>query len=163
MTVKEFLFVLFAHHTRDNLSHTIKISIGKWELYLCARCTGIYSALIVSFLLWIFVFDITILPLWATVMLAYSLGTPAILSWGRQTLTGRDNTNSTRIGTGIGGGIGLSLLFYLPSPLRELSIFGIFSTIFLILYFGKIRPYGKERKRYVEFVQKMETISDLLL
>ncbi len=149
MTVKDVLFLLLAHHTRDNLSHTIRIPLGKERaIYLCARCTAIYSALAVSFVLFTFVLDIRALPLWGTIVLAYSFGTPSIVSWAKQTITGRDNSNATRIVTGSGGGIGLAILFYLPTPLRELSIFGIFGTIFLILYFGKIRKYRKEVAAY---------------
>ncbi|MHA1650456.1 MAG: DUF2085 domain-containing protein [Candidatus Helarchaeota archaeon] len=143
MKWKEIVHWLLAHHSRDNLSHTIKISIGKRELYLCARCTSLYSALIISYFLFGFVIDIRQLPLWIIHGLAYCFGTPIILSWGWQTIMGQDNSNKTRILTGVGGGIGLAILLYLPSPFRELNIFGIFGIVFFILYFGKIRRYKK--------------------
>ncbi len=144
MTVKDIIFMLLAHHTRDDLSHTIRIKIGKREIYLCARCTAMYSALAVSFLIFTFFIDLKLLPVLGTIITALAFGIPVIISWGKQTFTGRDNSNRTRISTGVGGGIGLAMLFYLPSPIRELMILGIFGAVFLILYFGKIRRYKKE-------------------
>ena len=144
MTVKDILFMLLAHHPREDLSHTIRIKIGKREVYLCARCTAMYSALAVSFLIFTYVLNLYLLPVEMTTIIALIFGIPVIVSWGKQTLTDRDNSNKTRISTGIGGGIGLAMLFYLPSPLRELLIFGIFGVVFLILYFGKIWRYKKE-------------------
>lgn len=150
MNIRNFFFLLLAHHSRDNLSHTIRISLGKRKIYLCARCTGIYTALIISLLLFAFVFNIESLPVWGSCLLAYTFGLPVILSWSKQTITDRDNSNRTRISTGIGGGIGLALLFFLPTPLRELSLFGIFGAIFLVLYFGKIRRYKKSYSTFKE-------------
>lgn len=148
MKVKEFFFLLLAHHTRDNLSHTIRIPIGKREIYLCARCTAMYSALAISFFVFTFGINLFLLPFWVTLSVALVFGVPVILSWSRQTITGRDNSNLTRITTGIGGGIGLAMLFYLPTPLRELMIFGIFGIVFLVLYFGKIRRYKREDPQF---------------
>lgn len=137
--------MLLAHHSRDDLSHTIKISIRNHEIYLCARCTAIYTSLAISALLFTFLIHLSLLPVWLRIILALTAGTPVILSWGKQTLIGRENSNKTRILTGIGGGVGLAMLFYLPSPLRELMIFGIFGIVFIILYFGKIRKYKGHR------------------
>ncbi len=150
MDLKEIGFMLLAHHSRDDLSHTIKFSIKSHEFYLCARCTAIYSSLVVSALIFAFLIDLSPLLTWIRVLLALTAGTPVILSWGKQTLTGRQNSNRTRILTGIGGGIGLAMLFYLPTPLRELLIFGIFGIVFLILYFGKIRKYKKNYRKVLD-------------
>jgi uncharacterized membrane protein len=150
MNVKEVLFLLLAHHSRDNLSHTIKISIGKREIYLCARCTAIYSSLLISWLLFIFIIKISTLPYEITLSVALVLGIPVIVSWSKQTLTEVENSNRTRITTGIGGGVGLAMIFYLPTPLREFLIFGIFAVVFLILYFGKIRKYKKTYRQFQE-------------
>jgi len=139
--------MLLAHHSRDDLSHTIKISIKTHEIYLCARCTAIYSSLIVSALTFSYLIDLSTLLTWIRVVLALTAGTPVILSWGKQTFTGRENSNRTRILTGIGGGVGLAMLFYLPTPLREGMIFGIFGIVFGILYFGKIRKYKKKDRK----------------
>lgn len=144
MKLKDILFMLLAHHPRENLSHTIRIPIGKRAIYLCARCSAIYSALLVSFLIFANFIDLRLLPTWSILIIALTVGTPVIIAWGKQTLTGRDNSNKTRILTGIGGGIGLTMLFYLPSPDRELMIVGIFGLVFLILYFGKIRPMKRD-------------------
>jgi uncharacterized membrane protein len=146
MGLKEIAFMLLAHHSRDDLSHTIKLSVKYHEIYFCARCTAIYSSLIVSALLFAYLIDLSTLQTWIRVILALAMGTPVILSWGKQTLTGRENSNRTRILTGIGGGVGLAMLFYLPTPLREGMIFGIFGIVFLILYFGKIRKYKKKAR-----------------
>ncbi|NVM55032.1 MAG: DUF2085 domain-containing protein [Candidatus Helarchaeota archaeon] len=143
MKVKDFFFLLLAHHPRDDLSHTVRVPIGKREIYLCARCTALYSSLAIALILFTYVIDLVLLPFWVTLIVALAFGIPIILSWGKQTITGRDNSNRTRISTGIGGGIGLAMLFYLPTPLREFFIFGIFSVVFAILYFGKIRRYKK--------------------
>ena len=150
MNIKEVLFLLLAHHSRDNLSHTIKISIGKREIYLCARCTAIYSSLLISWLLFSFVIKISTLPYGITLCIALVLGIPVIVSWSKQTLTEVENSNRTRITTGIGGGVGLAMIFYLPTPLREFLIFGIFAVVFLILYFGKIRKYKKTYRQFQE-------------
>jgi len=144
MGLREIAFMLLAHHSRDDLSHTIKISIKTHEIYLCARCTAIYSSLIISALIFSYLIDLSTLLTWVRVVLALIVGTPVILTWGKQTFTGRENSNRTRILAGIGGGVGLAMLFYLPTPLREIMIFGIFGAVFLILYFGKIRKYKKK-------------------
>jgi len=133
--------MLLAHHSRDDLSHTIRISIKNHEIYLCARCTAIYTSLAISVLLFIFLINFSVLPVWGKIILALTLGMPVILSWGKQTLTKKENSNKTRISTGIGGGVGLAMLFYLPSPIRELMIISIFGIVFIILYFGKIRRF----------------------
>lgn len=145
MGFRDIVFMLLAHHPREDISHTIKVTIKKHEIYLCARCTAIYSSLIISALLFTYLINLSTLPVWIRVVLALTAGTPVILTWGKQTITGRENSNRTRILAGIGGGIGLAMLFYLPTPLREIMIFGIFGIVFLILYFGKIRKY---KKRY---------------
>ena len=150
MNIKEVLFLLLAHHSRDNLSHTIKISIGKREIYLCARCTAIYSSLLISWLLFSFVIKISTVPYGITLCIALVLGIPVIVSWSKQTLTEVENSNRTRITTGIGGGVGLAMIFYLPTPLREFLIFGIFAVVFLILYFGKIRKYKNSYRQFQE-------------
>ena len=151
MNLREIIFWLLAHHSRDDLSHTIKISIKNHKIYLCARCTAIYSSLAISWLLFTFLIHLSLLPVWLRIILALIAGTPVILSWGKQTLIGRENSNKTRILTGIGGGVGLAMLFYLPTPLRELMIFGIFGIVFVILYFGKIRKYkGHHYSRNLE-------------
>ncbi|MHA1267146.1 MAG: DUF2085 domain-containing protein [Candidatus Helarchaeota archaeon] len=137
--LKETLFYFLAHHTKDELDHTIHIPIGKHTIYLCARCTAIYSALAIGLILFGFIFDLTRLPVLLTACIALGIGTPVIIAWGKQTLTGRDNSNKTRIITGIGGGFGLAMLIFLPSPVRELMILGIFGVVFILLYFGKIR------------------------
>ncbi|MFX1297068.1 MAG: DUF2085 domain-containing protein [Promethearchaeota archaeon] len=155
MNIKEFIFLLLAHHSRDNLSHTIRIPIGKRNIYLCARCTSIYSALIVSLLLFTYIINLRMFPVWGISILAYIFGIPVILSWSKQTFTGHENSNTTRILTGLGGGIGLAILFFLPTPIREFSIFGILGVVFLILYFGKIRRCKKE---YLEYQKKNNSI-----
>jgi uncharacterized membrane protein len=144
MGLRDIAFMLLAHHSREDLSHTLKISIKNHKLYLCARCTAIYTSLILSALIFSYFINLSTLLTWIRVVLALTVGTPVILSWGKQTLTGRDNSNRTRILTGIGGGVGLAMLFYLPTPIREIMIFGIFGIVFLILYFGKIRKYKKK-------------------
>ena len=143
MKWKDILFMLLAHHDRNNLSHTIRISIGKREIYLCARCTAIYSSLAISIVLFAYLINLSLLPTWITILISLTFGLPVIVSWSKQTITNRDNSNTTRITTGIGGGIGLAMLIYLPTPYRELMIFSTFGSVFLILYFGKIRRYKR--------------------
>ncbi len=148
MGFKDILFMLLAHHSRDNLSHTIRIPIGKRSIYLCARCTAIYTALTIAFLVFTFAIDLTLLNVWGVYSLAFIFGTPVIISWSWQTITNRDNSNRIRILTGLGGGIGLAILLYTPTPLRELSIFAIFGVVFLVLYFGKIRRFKKDDQEF---------------
>lgn len=149
MNLREILFMLLAHHSRDDLSHTIKISIRNHEIYLCARCTAIYSSLAISAILFAFLINLNLIPIWLRIILALTAGVPVIVSWGNQTLRERENSNKMRILTGIGGGVGLAMLLYLPSPFRELMIFGIFGIVFIILYFGKIRKFRGHRTKFV--------------
>ncbi len=36
-----FWFFILSHHSYSKLSHTIRVSLGRKEVHLCARCTGI--------------------------------------------------------------------------------------------------------------------------
>src|SRR5207244_8936523 len=42
-----WLFIL-SHHSYSKLSHTIRVSLGTREVYLCARCTGIGVGMLIG-------------------------------------------------------------------------------------------------------------------
>jgi len=104
------LFLLLSHHSPKKLHRTIHIRIRRRDLYLCARCTGIWAG-ILSILLAFFLG--LGLPPWLYILLWYVLPAPAIIDWITQSCKLRESKNTIRVGTGYLLGIGLGLVFLL--------------------------------------------------
>jgi len=104
------IFFLLSHHRPEKLHRTIHIRIRGKNLYLCARCTGIYLGAISIFLASLLGFD---LPLWLYPLLLTVLPAPAMVDWITQSCKLRESRNIMRIGTGFLLGTGWGLFFLL--------------------------------------------------
>ncbi|MHA1298829.1 MAG: DUF2085 domain-containing protein [Candidatus Helarchaeota archaeon] len=113
---KEHSFGICAHHRKghiDYYTHTILLNFRDKEIRLCARCTGIYTGLIVGivgpaiFGFWLFgkSFD----P-YKSLISAIILATPLLIDWGTQKVGLRESKNILRVTTGFLFGVGFSLI-----------------------------------------------------
>jgi len=123
------LFLLLSHHMPEKLHRTIHVSFRGKNVYLCARCTGIYSGILSVFVTWFLGFDF---PAWLYLPLLPILPLPSAVDWVMQSCKLRESRNIIRICTGFLLGIseGLVLLmlikglFYLF--LQGLAIVGVY-------------------------------------
>jgi uncharacterized membrane protein len=104
------MFFLLSHHRPEKLHRTIHICIKGKHLYLCARCTGIWTGMISIFLASLFGLD---LPVWLYILLLAILPAPAMVDWTTQSCKIRESKNLIRVGTGFLLGIGWGLFFLL--------------------------------------------------
>lgn len=104
------LFLLLSHHMPEKLHRTIRIGFRGRNVYLCARCTGIYTGIASVFIAWFFNFN---LPTWLYLPLLLILPASSMVDWVTQSCKLRESRNSTRICTGFLLGIGWGLFFLL--------------------------------------------------
>jgi len=116
------LFLLLAHHPPARIRRTIHFTIVGKNFYLCARCTGRYSALIGVFAVYLIGYSF---PLWLYLPLIAVLPLPGIADWLSQSCKIRESTNPIRVGTGVLLGIAEALLLLL-----------LIKGLFLMLLFG---------------------------
>ena len=90
-----WLFIL-SHHSYSKLSHTIRVSLGTREVYLCARCTGIGVGMLIglSYVNYL-AYDFLQYPV---LIVAFVL--PAIVDWLFQVFRFKNSTNPRRLVTG---------------------------------------------------------------
>jgi uncharacterized membrane protein len=103
-------FLLLSHHRPEKLHRTIHISVQGKELYLCARCTGVWTGITSSFLAFFLGLG---LPQWLYLPLLTVLPAPAMVDWTTQTCKLRESRNAIRVGTGYLLGVGWGLFFLL--------------------------------------------------
>jgi uncharacterized membrane protein len=128
------LFLLLSHHKPDKLHRTIHINIRGKAIYLCARCTGKYSALLSVFIAWFLGYGF---PAWAYFPLFTFLPLPSVVDWFTQSCKLRESKNTIRVCTGFLLGIaeGLVLLTIVKGMLYLfLSALAVFATYVLSIY-----------------------------
>jgi len=103
------LFLLLSHHRPEKLHRTIHLNLRGKNVYLCARCIGIYSGILSLFIAWFLGFEI---PAWLYLPLILILPLPSAVDWITQSCKLRESKNPIRIFTGFFFGItqGLFLL-----------------------------------------------------
>jgi uncharacterized membrane protein len=89
-------FFLFSHHTKENLHRTLHLKIHGKDMYLCARCFGIFVGLTISIL---FRQPLTTIVL-QNPLIILILPAPAMTDWVTQTIRLRESSNPIRIATG---------------------------------------------------------------
>lgn len=152
-----FIYLLLAHHPYSELDRTVKICIGKTDLFLCTRCTGQYLGIIVY--LSFFLQEPTVNLLISSIIL---LPLPATLDWLTQTLKWRKSTTLIRLITGFLFGIWIGVLVHAIKAwninlliVMVVQSFGYMSFVMAILYknHGCIDDYLKP---YEEFIAEYE-------
>jgi uncharacterized membrane protein len=104
------LFLLLSHNPPENLDRTIHVKFLGRGVYLCARCTGVYSSITVVFIAWFLGFGF---PTWLYLPLFSILPIPCAVDWITQSCDLRESRNWIRIFTG--------------------SLFGISQALFLLM------------------------------
>ena len=127
---KSLWFYLLSHHSSSKLHRTIHLRVIKKDIYLCARCTGIFLGFVTSF----FLFG-TISSLAAFVMMAL-FPLPAAADWITQTLGIRESKNWIRVGTGYLLGITWGFLF--SFLLRGYLSMFLCALLVLAIYYGVV-------------------------
>lgn len=132
------LFLLLSHHRPEKLHRTIHVSFRGRNVYLCARCTGIYSGILSVFVAWFLGFDF---PTWLYLPLFSILPISSVVDWVTQSCKLRESRNPIRICTGFLLGIGWGLFFLLLVKgmfnlfLYAIAIFGFYVfSIYIIAW-----------------------------
>ena len=126
-------FFMLSHHSYNKLSHTIRISIGKREAYLCARCTGIGIGMIIG-LLYVNFLAYGFLQ-YPALIVAFVL--PATVDWLFQVFRFRNSTNPRRLVTGalVGQAYLVGIIALARGWFDLLSYYAlVFATYAIILY-----------------------------
>jgi uncharacterized membrane protein len=130
------MFFLLSHHSPKKLHRTIHIRMRGKDLYLCARCTGLWAGIISTLLAF---FSGIIFPIWFFLPLLMVLPAPAMFDWVTQSCKLRESRNAIRIGTGCLLGIAWGLFFLLLAKgmihlfLFALMILGAYIFILYII------------------------------
>lgn len=111
---REGLSMLLSHHPPSMYGHCLRVSFMGRSLYLCGRCSGIYGGL-GGGLLFLFIFQVQLIPEWFWFFVAVALGYTTIIDWMSQRLTPRKTTNFTRASTGFMSGLALAIIFFLAN------------------------------------------------
>ncbi len=123
------MFLLLSHHKPEKLNRTIHIRIRGKHIYLCARCTGIWTGAISIFLAF---FSGLYLPVWLYVLLLMVLPAPALVDWITQSCKIRESRNIIRTGTGFLLGVGWGL--FLTSLARGMLHLFLIGLVIICIY-----------------------------
>lgn len=110
--VKEGIHMLLSHHPPSLYGHCLRVSFMGRSIYLCGRCTGIYSGLAIGLIV-LTLFRVNLSPSWLWFMISLILGFSTVVDWMSQRLTPRKTTNHIRAVTGFFSGFGLAVIFLL--------------------------------------------------
>lgn len=99
---------LLSHHDEREAHHTIRFRLAGRQIAICARCLGLYPALLAVVMLEARLGRLDLPGRWFWV---FVLVTPAVLDYGRARLFAPPGSNRTRLGTGFLAGLGLGFGF----------------------------------------------------
>lgn len=115
-----------------NPRHYIKLKIFGKEICPCARCFGMWTGLIIGFLLsspfWLGIIRVPDRYFLLIFVIAWLFAVPAIVDWTTTKLKLRKGKNSIRVITGFLHGIGINIYFFI------LPIDVIFKIVTYVLY-----------------------------
>jgi uncharacterized membrane protein len=141
------LFLLLSHNSPENLDRTIHVKLWGRNVYLCARCTGIYSSISIVFIAWFLGFGF---PTWLYLPLFSILPIPSAVDWITQSCGLRESRNWIRICTGSLFGVsqGLFLLMLIESRfflfLQALAVVGVYLfSVYIIAW--KTKLFGSRK------------------
>jgi len=106
------LFLMAAHHPKEKLDHTIRIGLGRKNIYLCSRCTGVALGILGIFAASYFGFAV---PTALIFPIIGFLPFFAVVDWFTQSAKLRQSNTVLRVSSGfllgISEGLGFLLLF----------------------------------------------------
>ena len=112
--LRETLHMMLSHHPPSLFGHCLRVSFRGRSLYLCSRCSGIYSGLGLGIVL-LFLMAFPREPSWLWFFLALAVGFSTIVDWISQRLTPRKTTNMVRAASGFLSGVSLGMILYLAN------------------------------------------------
>jgi uncharacterized membrane protein len=132
--------MLLSHHPAEKLHLCYQIRIGRHSLHFCARCLGLFPAMLLTLFLarlggpW---------PEWLVWVILLLMPLPALVDWGTTAASGRpERANWVRLTTGIGLGVGLGASLFvnsralLSTPVKAQFVFllGSVWVVWLVSY-----------------------------
>ena len=147
------LFLLLSHNTPENLDRTIHLDFWGRNVYLCARCTGIYSGILIVLISWFLGFNF---PTWLYLPLFSILPIPSAVDWITQSCNIRESRNSIRICTGSLFGVsqGLLLLMLVKNEyylfLQALAVVGIYLLVVYVIAW-KTKFLGSKKAKMLRY------------
>lgn len=148
--LRETLHMMLSHHPPSMFGHCLRVSFRGRSLYLCSRCTGIYSGLGLG-IVFLFLTGFPREPSWLWFFLALAIGFSTVVEWISQRLTPRKTTNLIRAGSGFLSGTSLAMILYLGNLVYmvvALAVMGV--TIGGVGYIEEKRRRAKKGIRLVE-------------
>jgi uncharacterized membrane protein len=137
---------------QHNPQHYIKIKIFGKEIHPCARCFGLWTGLIVGFIIsspfWLGIFKTENFLLIFT--LAWLFAIPSIVDWSTVKLGLRKGKNSIRVFTGFLQGMGVVIYFFiLPAGIIfKILTYTLYELVFnLIRWRYRIKHYHLNKKQ----------------
>lgn len=136
------LGVLLSHHRDDQLHLCYRVNVFGRELFLCARCSGIYPAMFLVLLAerlsgpWTW---------WVQWTLLFLAPLPALVEWGITVATARperSNLTRTLTGMGLGAAIGMNLAVntrHLAAPAVTAQFVYFLAVVWLVWMLSYIR------------------------
>ncbi len=141
--------VLLSHHRDDELHLCYRVNIFGKELFLCARCSGIYPAMFVV----LFTERMTgPWPWWVQWGLLFIAPLPALIEWGITVATARaDRSNLVRTYTGMGLGVGIGMNLavntrHLAAPAVTAQIVYFMAVVWFVWMVSYSRRSSKRRR-----------------
>ena len=132
--MRQSLSLILAHN------HYLSISLGRNNLRLCARCSGVVLGFTMVILLEGLLAIYSYVTLNAVMVpIVMILAVPASIDWITQSWGNRHSDNRTRLLTGLllGVGIGLASLLDLPSLTKYMLVGGTGGIVIMAGFVGK--------------------------
>ncbi len=127
--------MLLAHHRSEELHHCYKIGVGSSKHHICARCLGLYPAIVFTMVL-VFSGVLRFSPARSFSFMAWGMGT-GILEWSIVRLGFWRGRNYLRTITGaimgVGMGIGFPIYFRRPFSVDFWTVFGALGSTALLV------------------------------
>jgi uncharacterized membrane protein len=145
--------LLLSHHMAEDFHLTYALRLGSRTLHFCARCSGLYPALLLTLVIgrltprW---------PFWLEWALLFVAPLPALIEWGTTVATGKPERNNTiRMLTGIGLGIALGTnlainTYELLAPLVWAQVIYFLAVIWVVW----LASYLRRRRQFRSAAQR---------
>ncbi|MBN2156417.1 MAG: DUF2085 domain-containing protein [Candidatus Lokiarchaeota archaeon] len=151
----------FTHHYEEQADHTIPIDIGGYQFFVCSRCSGTVSGILLMFFIDSVLFEynngVEIINPTIAFILSIVFTIPALSDWGTQKLLLRESNDTIRLLTGVFLGAAIHLLVLAVDQ----YVIGV--IIVLVAYFGAFfTMFALGNRKLRRFIQKRinKTVSE---
>nr|MDO8099363.1 DUF2085 domain-containing protein [Candidatus Njordarchaeota archaeon] len=149
------LRLLLSHHPPGRLDRCLRIQLGGNVVYVCARCTGIFTGLFSAFLVLGLVPQL-IFSGEESVIIGSLFILPVYIDWATQSTGTRESNNKLRVLTGFIAGYGMSLLLLLMGTFLKLVLIAVnlyIGAILLVYLF-----WGRRSSDHGETVSRRKVV-----